>query len=103
VWFTFGLGFKLLRLAPRHERIVVRILGPEGAPLTRLIGVGEIIIGSWVASAIAPVPCAVVQTLLIATMNVLELRHARDLLLAPRLMLAGNTVLIAGAWLIALG
>ncbi len=102
VWATFGLAFKLLRLVPRHERIVERILGPRTAPLTFLIGAGEVAMGIWVASAIAPVACAAAQTVLLVTMNTLELVYARDLLLSPRLMVAGNALLVAAAWLVAL-
>ena len=104
VWLVFGLGFKLLRLVPRHERIVARLLGERVAPwLTRLIGVGEILVGLWVLSAMAPTLCAATQTLLVVTMNAIELAKARDLLWSPRLMVLANVVLLAGAWWIAVG
>ncbi len=104
VWLVFGIGFKLLRLVPRHERIVARLLGERTAPLlTRLIGLGELLVGVWVLSAIAPVVCAATQTLLVVTMNAIELTKARDLLWSPPLMVVGNAVLLAAAWWIAVG
>lgn len=104
VWMVFGLFFKVLRLLPRHEKIVARVLGPRVAPvLTRLIGLGEISVGIWMLSGIAPAVCALAQTILIATMNAIELRRARDLLLSPRLMVVGNVGLLALAWYAAWG
>lgn len=102
VWLAFGVGAKLLRLVPRHERIVARILGESVAPvMTRLIGCGEVFVGLWVLSAIAPFACAAFQTSLIVSMNTLELVKARDLLWSPSAMLLGNTVLLAAAWWLA--
>ena len=104
VWIVFGLAFKLLRALPRHERIVARILGERVAPaLTRGIGVGETLVGLWMLSGIHLPWCALFQTVLIVTMNAIELRLARDLLLSPRAMLAANTVLLGLAWYAALG
>ena len=102
VWLSFGIYFKLLRLVPRHERIVARVLGERLSPLlTRLIGVGEVMMGLWVLSAIAPVLCAATQTVLVVTMNGIELTKARDLLWSPWLMVLGNAALLAGAWWLA--
>jgi hypothetical protein len=103
VWILFGLGFKVLRLVPRHERIVARILGEAVAPvLTRLIGVGELAIGLWMLSGIQLAACVALQTALVVTMNAIELARARDLLLAPLPMVLGNTALLSGAWYAAL-
>jgi hypothetical protein len=103
VWFVFGLAFKVLRLLPRHERIVARIVGERIAPvLTRAIGVGEVLLGLWMLSGIAMIGCALVQTLIIATMNVIEIRRARELLLAPLAMVLANCGLIGLAWFSAL-
>jgi hypothetical protein len=103
VWIVFGLGFKLLRALPRHERIVARILGERVAPLlTRGIGLGETLLGLWMLSGIHLPWCALFQTVIIITMNAIELRLARDLLLSPRAMLAANTLLLTLAWYAAL-
>jgi hypothetical protein len=104
VWLVFGLVFKLLRALPRHERIVARILGARVAPvLTRCIGVGEVLVGLWMMSGIGLQWCALFQTALILTMNGIELRLARDLLLSPRAMIMANLCLLALAWYAALG
>lgn len=103
VWIVFGVGYKLLRLVPRHERIVARILGERVAPvLTRLIGLGEAFVGLWMLSGLYAPACALLQTVLVVTMNAIELRRARDLLLAPVPMVVGNTILLALAWFAAL-
>ncbi len=103
VWLTFGLYHKLLRQVPRHEHIVARVLGARAAPvLTRAIGAGEVGVGVWMCSGVALPACALAQTGLVAVMNALELRYARDLLLAPRAMVASNAALLAAAWYSAL-
>jgi hypothetical protein len=103
-WLVFGLVFKVLHAMPRHERIVARILGDRVAPvLTRLIGIGEAAIGLWMLSGVLLPWCALLQTLLVATMNAIELRRARDLLLAPMPMLFANAALLTLAWYAALG
>lgn len=104
VWIVFGFAFKVLRGLPRHERIVARILGEGSAPiLTRLIGTGETALGVWMLTGFLTPVCAVVQTVIVVTMNVIELRLARDLLLAPMPMLVANAALSALAWYAALG
>ncbi len=104
VWLVFGIIFKLLRALPRHEKIVARILGERVAPvLTRIIGAGEALVGVWMLSGLWLPSCAFAQTLLVVTMNAIELVKARDLLLSPRLMVIGNGVLLSLAWYAALG
>lgn len=102
VWLGYGIYCKLLRQVPRHERIVERFVGRYAPPLTRCIGVGEALIGAWTLSAIAPLANAILQSVLVVTMNTLELMYARDLLAAPRGMLAANAVLLAAVWWLAL-
>lgn len=103
VWLVFGLVFKVFRGVPRHERIVARILGERAAPaLTRCIGIGESLIGLWMLSGLFLTWCVLLQTLLLVTMNAIELRCARDLLLAPLSMVAGNALLLGLAWYAAL-
>lgn len=82
VWLVNGFVCKVLGLVPRHELIVARILGSEHSRLfTVLIGLGEIIIGLWVFNEVERKWCAIVQILLIATMNIIEFILAPDLLL----------------------
>jgi hypothetical protein len=82
VWLINGLFCKILNLVPRHEWIVARILGHEYAGIvTKLIGAGEVLIFLWIISGIKPRLCAIVQIVLVATMNIIEFFLARDLLL----------------------
>ena len=85
VWLVNGLLCKVLLLVPRHAAIVARILGPAHAdPLTRLIGVGEIVMAGWVLSRWQRRWCAAAQIALVLTMNALETLLAPDLLLWGR-------------------
>ena len=82
----------MLHLVPRHEQIVARILGPAFAgPLTRLIGLGELLMAAWVLSWRWPGLNVAAQVGLVLTMNMLEFFLAPDLLLWGRanLLFAG--------------
>lgn len=103
VWFVFGLWFKVLGMVPRHELIVAAVAGERAARfLTVLIGLGEIAIALWILSGIRPIVCAALQSVAIATMNGLELILARNLLLAPAVMICANTALLVAVWYCAL-
>ena len=96
VWLINGLYCKLLNGVPRHEQIVARILGANcAAPLTKLIGFGEVLIAIWIVSRIRSRWCAVSQILLVGSMNVLECLLAPDLLLFGRLNMV-NALLFIG-------
>lgn len=85
VWLANGLLCKVLLLVPRHAAIVARILGPAYAePLTRLIGVSEIVMAAWVLSGWQRRWCAAAQIALVLSMNTLEAILAPDLLLWGR-------------------
>ena len=85
VWLANGLLCKVLLLVPRHAAIVARILGPTHAGLlTRLIGLGEIGLALWVLSGVKSRWCALVQIVLVLSMNLLEAWLAPDLLLWGR-------------------
>jgi hypothetical protein len=102
VWLVFGLGFKVLNLVPRHERIVAAVLGDDlAAPATLAVGVGETLLAAWILLRRWPLACAATQTVAIVAMNTLELLHAREHLLAPAPMVAANTLFLAAAWFVA--
>ena len=85
VWLGNGLFAKLLGMAPRHQEIVTRILGPSlAAPLTLAIGFGEVVMCLWVLSGWRSRVCAVVQMGLVMAMNLIEFTLAPDLLLWGR-------------------
>lgn len=98
VWLVNGLVCKLLNLVPRHQQIVARILGAEHAVLlTRLIGVGEVLMAIWIVSRIRPRFCTAAQIALVSTMNVIEFLTAPDLLLFGRL-----NIVVAAAFVLLL-
>lgn len=94
-----GLYSKLLDGIPRHRLIVARVLGDDLAVVaTRAVGAGEILLGMWAFSHRWPRSCAVVQTLAIVTMNVLEIARAPDLLISAPGMVALNLGFLALGW-----
>lgn len=103
VWFVFGFVFKICNGVPRHRAIVAAVVGERHATLlVTAVGSGEVLLSLWIASGILPTACASVQTVAIVTMNALELRRARSLLLVPRAMVIANTLLLTGAWYVAM-
>lgn len=85
VWLVNGLYCKVLNGVPRHQLIVVRILGADhGELLTKAIGFGEVLMAVWVLSQVKPRWCAITQIALVATMNLIEFVLAPDLLLYGR-------------------
>jgi hypothetical protein len=82
VWLANGLFCKILNFVPRHQEIVASILGAEYAPLfTILIGVAELVMMAWVLSRFKPKLNAIIQMVVIGTMNILEFLLVPDLLL----------------------
>lgn len=70
---------------PRHQEIVARILGAENAfVFTKIIGVLEIIMGFLVLSNYKSKWNALVQIVVVLTMNILEFILVPDLLLWGR-------------------
>ena len=99
VWIFHGLYSKILGGIPRHEQIVARVLGESLAkPATLAIGVLEILLGLWALSGRARIPCAVVQTMAIVSMNALEILMAGDLLISAAGMVALNSVFLGIVW-----
>jgi DoxX-like protein len=103
VWLVFGLLFKALGAVPRHGQIVARVVGNARAGLVLwLVALAEIGLGVWMLTGRSLAVCMGAQTVLIITMNTLELRHARDLLLSPVGMVCANAVLLSLGWYVAL-
>ena len=103
VWLLFGLLFKALGAVPRHRQIVVRVVGPTRAGLVLwLVALVEISLGVWMLMGQFLVACVLAQTVLIVTINTLELRRARDLLLSPVGMVCANIVFLSLGWSVAL-
>lgn len=82
VWLLNGLFCKILNLTPRHQEIVERILGDSyGRPITILIGISELVMVVWILSQWRSRLCAILQILVIGSMNLIEFFLASDLLL----------------------
>ncbi len=85
VWFVNGLLCKVLDFVPRHREIVGRILGEDHAlTLTRLIGLGEIVMAAWILSQWKWRWSAGAQIIAVVAMNVIEFLLVPDLLLFGR-------------------
>lgn len=95
VWLINGLFCKVLNMVPRHQLIVERILGADnGFLFTKLIGITEICMFIWIISRIKPRWCAIVQMVIVATMNTIEFIVAPDLLLFHRVNAIFATMLM---------
>jgi uncharacterized membrane protein YphA (DoxX/SURF4 family) len=86
VWFINGLLAKILNLVPRHELIVQTIfqdfLSLEiSFYLTKLIGISEIILAIWILSGYKSRFVAILQIVVIMTMNIIEFTLVDNLLL----------------------
>ena len=82
VWLINGLFCKVLNLVPRHQEIVANILDSGHSKLlTVLIGFSEVTMTVWITSGIFPRLNAIMQIVVIATMNTLEFILVPDLLL----------------------
>lgn len=90
IWFINGLLCKVLNLVPRHQEIVLEITNSAySKELTIMIGILEILMCFWVLSRIQPKFNAIIQIIIIASMNILEF------IMTPHLLLWGklNSVL----------
>ena len=102
VWLYEGLWCKLLRGDPNQLRVVAAVprVGPRiGAPFLMALGVGEVALGAWALSGIAPLACAVTQTLLLAVLNLNGLLWARRLIHDPAGMVVKNFAFLLLAWI----
>jgi uncharacterized membrane protein YphA (DoxX/SURF4 family) len=95
IWLVNGLFCKVLHLVPGHQQIVGRILGTAHATaLTTLIGLSEMVMAIWIISKIKTKLNAVVQMVIITTMNAIEFLLVPDLLLWGRFNAVFALVLI---------
>jgi hypothetical protein len=103
VWLVFGILFKALDAVPRHRQIVARVVGERASRgLTVAVAAGEAGLGLWMVYGRYLPWCVAIQTATIVSMNALEIRYARDLLLSPLGMVCANAALLAAGWYVAL-
>jgi len=101
VWLYEGLWCKLLRGQPHEFEVIgaVALPGPlSGARLLMAIGAVEVGVGAWALSALAPLACAVVQTVLLVSLNTGGLLWARHLIHDPAGMVVKNFAFLVLAW-----
>lgn len=101
VWLYEGLWCKLLGGQPQQLEVVraVPYFGPRiGALFLRALGAVEVALGLWVLSGIAPVACALVQTLLLVGLNASGVIFSRHLIHDPAGMLVKNAAFLVLAW-----
>lgn len=104
VWLIHGLFNKLLHFSPRHLLIVQSVpglAGGRGEAVLTAIGLFEVGIALWVLSGWAGGVCAAVQTVVLLSMNVVELSVARSLLLWPAGLIPINVMFLGLAWVAA--
>ncbi len=88
VWIVNGLFCKILNLVPRHETIVSIVLSEQYARnITVTIGLLEIVMAFWILSRIKSKINAIVQIVIVISMNIIEFVVVPDLLLWGKLNL----------------
>lgn len=86
VWLINGLYAKVLGFVPRHQEIVARILGNDiSFVAVKVIGALEICMFIWIISRKFSRLAAVIQIIIVITMNVMEFILVPDLLLFGRM------------------
>lgn len=105
VWFYEGLWCKLLH-SEAHTQIVEAVPDFGARPrigtfFLKTLGVMEIGIAMWVLNGIAPVLCALVQTLLLITVNAGGLFWARHIIHDPGGMVVKNFAFLVLVWVAA--
>jgi hypothetical protein len=101
VWLYEGLWCKLLAGEPNQARVVSAVpqLGPRfGGPFLKMLGVAEVVLAIGVLSRLAPVACALTQTVLLVALNIGGLLFARELIHDPPGMLVKNFAFLVLVW-----
>jgi hypothetical protein len=101
VWFYEGVWCKLLNGQPRQVRVVeaMPFYGSNVATnLLKLLGIIEVAISVWVLTRIAPIVCAVAQTLLLVTLNACGLLWARRFIDDSAGMVVKNFAFLVLVW-----
>ncbi len=104
VWLYEGLWCKLLRGQP-HEFAVVAAVPRYGrrfgTPFLLALGCTEVLIAAWAFLALAPVPCAAAQTILLILLNGSGLLWARHVIHDPAGMIVRNASFLVLVWVAA--
>jgi hypothetical protein len=101
VWLYEGFWCKILGGLPSQSTIVRAVprFGPRfGGPFLNALGVAETGLAIWVLSGRAPGLCALVQTVLLVTLNLNGLLWARRLIHDPAGMVVKNIAFLVLVW-----
>lgn len=101
VWLYEGLWCKLLGGDPNQLRVVEAVprWGPKyGALFLKGLGAVEVGMGLWALSGVAPVTCAIAQTILLTTLNANGLLWSRHLIHDPAGMVVKNFAFLVLVW-----
>lgn len=101
VWLYEGLWCKLLGGEPRQRQIAEAVPASghqRGAFFLKALGVIECGLAVWVVSGIAPLLCAVTQTILLVTLNTCGLLWARQIIHDPAGMVIKNFAFLLLVW-----
>ncbi len=102
VWIHEGLWCKILARDNNELRIVEAVprFGERfGRVFLVALGWAELLLGLWVLTGLAPGLCALVQTILLATLNANGLIWSRHLIHNPGGMIFKNFAFIVLAWI----
>ena len=101
VWLYEGFWCKLLGREPNQVRVVAAVpqLGARfGGPFLKMLGIVEVMLALWVLSRVAPVVCALAQTVLLVVLNTCGVLFARELIHDPPGMLVKNFAFLTLVW-----
>lgn len=101
VWLYEGLWCKVLGREPHQVQVVQAVpkLGPlVGRQVLFALGLAETALGFWVLSGVDPGLCAIVQTVLLVTLNANGLLWARHVIHDPSGMVVKNVAFLLLAW-----
>ncbi len=104
VWLYQGLWCKLLGRATRHGKIVGKVSFLNAAQARQallVLGSMECVLAAWVISGFRAREAALVETLLLGSMNAAGLLWARKLIPDPVGMLLQNLAFLVLAWMAA--
>lgn len=105
VWIYEGLWCKLLGRETRQVDIVANVpfLSPALARgFLKVLGVVEVGLGVWALSGVAPILCALAQTILLVLLNANGILWSRGLIHDPAGMVIKNFAFLVLAWVSAL-
>jgi hypothetical protein len=101
VWLYEGLWCKLLGRVPSQVAVASSVpwVGPRrAAAILRLLGLAEVAIAVWVVAGAFPEACALIQTLLLVTLNASGLVWGRQAIHDPAGMVVENVAFLLLVW-----